>query len=476
MPNASLLRSLRLAALAVGERARLRACRAAAAISSAAAALRPSKAASTVAAVTLALPAAFAAFLRKPRGVLCAAAFLCFVLPFLVVMAQTEPSGPLLPLGATADRFFMGQLAGSMFLDPSPDFSAGRCSDGYVVRAGTRADCGAYEPIADARDLLADAVAFRRGDSLAGLASARAAAARDLSAQMEKWRVWTALMDAAAVAAGSAIVLVTLYGLAFWTMVLMSYVPKLKPLSAALLPRLVGPLGQQPAQLLASPRMMLSMVGAMFSFCLVGSMLCGLATVAVFRVAPESFAGDVSFALLAGHAYADRHGSEMVLVEAPSRPSWQTPPNDYWIASADVAERGRVALPLGSWTPLEMFSAQAPRLLSERAPALTPEQRAGALFSFGLLRDRVSNAAMAGAFPGLLVFLFVIFLWLVSWGAFCALRGLLRSGRGAIDRLADEGAQIPLARRERGALLDAVEGSGDSDNPAERPRRDPPRL
>jgi hypothetical protein len=471
MPNAAdPLRTLRLAALAVSERLRLRAARTASSLRPAGLGALPSRA--------LGLAAALARLLRS-RWI--ALFFAIGVLPLAVLLAQTSPSGPLLPLGPAADRFFMGQLASDTFLLDAPDFVAGRCADGRVERRGVDG-CEGFRPIADARAMFSDAVAAYRGSASASLSPERAAAARDLAASMKKARFGSCFLDAAFFFVASIEALLVLVG----GLVALGLLLRGGPFGAA-----VNAFGDRFSKRLAEGRQPapppapgaapftrpIAMAMSMLFFMIVcGSFACGFFFVEAFRLAPNSALGDFAVESMAyKDSYVSRRGSPMALVERGARDGWVSPPNNYALVNAEISRELTQSSPaLGQWTPSEMFSAQAPRLLAERAPTLTPAQRAAALFEFKRLQDRLSNIFFSAFVPGFPAF--------VMFAAFCfalaglckGLRALGRSGKQAISRLADEGARLPFARQEREELLGAVGDPSPEDG--ERPRRDPPRL
>jgi hypothetical protein len=405
------------------------------------------------------------------------------VLPFVVLMSQTSPRGPLLPLGANADRFFMGLLADdSSYLAPGEDFLVGRCSDGRVARQSD-AQCAGFEPIASASALFADAVAAYRGDALSALPPARADAARELSASMRNTR-WVACIGGAALFSEAiAAALLFCVGALFFALGGLRKIPALAPAVQPIEARLFHgtPLqpGNPPAQAGLSFRLLVLLMGGAIFALGAGSAVGSAALIGAQKLAPNTFLGEAAASWLLGHSAADSKGVAMGLPESSPSP-WHEPSFDQIRPEASLKRIGVDFVGLGVWTSGELLSKAAPRLLAERAPSLAPPQRARALAALRGLRQS-SFDLLDVCFPaGFTLFFSVVMFGAVFSLLFMFARSQLQKGRQTLVALAEEGARLPFASHERDLLLgEAERSSRASQAPGAQqalPRKEPPRL
>jgi hypothetical protein len=235
-----------------------------------------------------------------------------------------------------------------------------------------------------------------------------------------------------------------------------------------------------------------SVLSLPMSFCCAAGFMFGLPTVAAVSLMVAA----IHVPAAAGFMVATRCSAVFVdstLTDRPremllstvsrrmDRSVWTDGPNALRLVDRSHARDG--ALAIGAWRPSELLRSDAAALLSERAPGLSPMERRAALSGIAFAREEAFGVSRQNFWDWLgLGFMVATFaaigagglagLFYLFRGAF---RNLRQSASGAINKLAEEGQRLPLARREQSEIEAAI-GGGRNEGAEPLPRREPPRL
>jgi len=360
---------------------------------------------------------------------------------------------------ASAHDYLIERLAPYDFLDRAADWTAQRCEGGAIGRKGSRY-CRAANPpreLGDARALLADAKRVYEGRPAKAVSAELKTAAQEVAAGMIKRRN----DDVVLVAMTQSLFAVEL-GVVVWGMFL-AVMMVFKNSSFIRWAQSKGAKDAHSAMLWAVGVFGLP---AFLGIC-AWAIIVGAGALWAAQQTPWLADRALLWEELNQPPYQmpDAKGSELLLSpfalrEKKDQPGatiaiWESRPNNLGIRRADDPGARASDTSLGRWTPSQMASARAPAQLARQAPGLTAQERSAALVDLSFARDRQVDpwtifargatlatclAMAAGALVG-------VFLALRG-----AVRGLVKASSEKLQALAEEGAQIPLAHRERKAM------------------------
>jgi hypothetical protein len=403
---------------------------------------------------------------------LLAFSFAAGVVAFAFFLAQTTPGAPLLKRDDTA----LFRMASNWTLTASAtraDNTLSLCQSGAVGFRGEER-CEFAAPIGDADALMAQAIQIRRmpakeaDGALAAMPSLRAQALRAILRSFSENRALAA-------------VLFGMLGALFALLAVAAPVGAVALVLRIFRPALVA--GLSPS-LRAAAMLFSVLAGLIWSV--------ALASGALWVAERQSWSPALQSAALslqpAGDSLPPARGDRLVLElrapaggEAPAH--WTlaaAPANAFWLRRRQPYDDGpathssKPIVDVGFWRPGELWSKSLPALSAQRAPGLTPAQRAA--FLAGAANDRifVDQPVMRGMRGLFLVFACVVF-GAVFTGLFRVSRSAGAAAKSTALRLAEQGAGLPRARHEREELAKALgDCSGDSEQSSS-PRK-PPRL
>lgn len=378
-------------------------------------------------------------------------------------LIETAPEKPAF-LFSAAHAALMEDLAPDGFLEPAADWTAQRCANGSVGRKGA-SWCKTAQPpqeLGDARVLFAEAVRAYEGLSLSAENPVFRAAAKDIAKDMANRRRGQIFGNTVLIFESTFLAIVFGWGM------LLAFVAavRFKTFQDWLVARSAAN-GKAPNDIDNFLWM-----GMVFLLPMVmGALAWGeLATTAALWGGQQTpWVADR--ALLWGHVQpssyrmANASGSEMALGPMKANHSnghphdviwhWDSSPNDLGLRPAGETDATPSDISVGRWTPSQMASSGAESRLAQQAPSLTPEQRRAAWVALSSARAAQTDLAnVAGRGTALFVSLGIA--GAICWGIFLLTRKTVRAVAAAssktLKNLAEEGAQIPLAKRERQEL------------------------
>lgn len=411
----------------------------------------------------------------------------CAVVFYFVEIGLTQP-GKSTFWAPLAHERLVSQLAPYGLLDPAADWTAQWCANGEVGRKGAD-NCPAANPaveLGDARPLFADAVRVYEGHApratnpelkkAAGVVARRMIQNRNEGLVFGDWFMLIMIaFEFALVGWGmflAIVIVVNVKKFVEWSVRkdLAAVNPQAAMLSMMMwfgLPMFVGFIAWG----------VMITAGALWGaqqmpWLADRALLWGEFSQPAYQM-PDASGSNIALGSFALRQRANQPGASVF--------NWVSRPNNLGLRRTDDRGASKTDIPLGRWTPTQMASADAPAQLARQAPNLTPEQRRAALVDLSFARDRQvalgtimgRGASLFGAlclagFSGTLLFLFLRWIF----------QGALSASSKTLQDLAEEGAQIPLARRERKAMEDEMRKTESESNVADerRPARQAKRL